>query len=119
MKARKWSPSIKELVLYLQVLTNMKIDRLLISRYITKGSGQPYHRDRLKDKYPTQVIDISLGPPRELIIRHRYIKNWEIRITLKEGYIYILTHFFNKYFEHKYVHENDSVGFAITGRNNE
>ena len=88
----------------------------MITKYDSFGASQPYHSDLNEVGKPTQLTNVSIGPSRELEVIHKYIKSWKRRIKLQEGRIYIFTHFFNKYFKHRYIHKTNEINYSITYR---
>ena len=89
----------------------------MITKYQRIGSFQPFHQDKNQNNRPTQVIDVSVGKPRYLEISHKYISSWNYKMELKEGRIYILTHLFNRYFKHRYIHKTNNENYSLTYRN--
>ena len=98
------------------MLPDKKIDYILISKYQKKGNHQGYHKDKDARGRTTQVVDVSIGPKRFLEIDHP-TTGYRTKICLEEKKIYIMTHFFNTHFRHKYVHQTNKTNYSLTYRN--
>ena len=101
MKSIMWNKKIKEACEYVQQEVEMNIEKVMVCKYQKKEKkkevGQPCHCDRNSGGGITQLVDVSIGEERTLEIKYKYI-NHTYEITLREGYMYIFTHAFNKYF---------------------
>ena len=116
MKTNTWPKELKESADYIENITNQKIDYVLVTKYNRVGANQPYHRDKNSKNKVTQVVDLSIGPPRKLEIIHPET-GWSTKILLEENNLYIMTHLFNDKFKHKYYHRNNKLNYSLTYRN--